>query len=248
MIEVAEPYLCRLCPLQKCSGLRPLEDRQRAFLQEFKSGEVLADRGEDVIVEGRIAPSLFTILEGVFIRYRTMEDGRRQIVNFMFPGDLVGLQAAFEEPSAHTVETLIPGRLCRFRREDFTSLMREHPRLGFDVTWLAAQEENALEGHIVSLGQRNAKERLVYLAVWLLDRALSTCMANEDNILEIAITQAQIADMLGLSLVHTNRTIRALDKEGLVEWAQRELCVPDMAKAADFAGFDRPRNAERPFI
>ena len=54
--------------------------------------------------------------------------------------------------------------------------------------------------------------------------------------------------MLGLSLVHTNRTIKSLDRDGLVEWSSREICVPDMAKAAKFASFERSEKGRRRFV
>lgn len=248
MREVAEPVPCPACPLQSCPGLRPLEQRQLAYMQDFKDGEVLLDRGDVLIDEGAEHDRLYTLLDGVLIRSRSLEDGRRQIVNFMFPGDLIGLQGAFDEPSSHTIEALIDARLCRFRRGDFSNLVSSHPSLAYDITWLAAKEETALEGHIVSLGQRNARERVTYLAVWLIDRAQSTCLADDGNIVSLPITQSQIADMLGLSLVHTNRTLRQLEREGLVQWKSREIRVPDVAKAADYAQFDRDSEKLRPFI
>ena len=248
VFEVADPYDCLNCPLQECSGLRPLDMEQRAYMKRYKHGELRFERGDTILNEGDEVKHLFTVLKGILIRFRSLEDGRRQIVNFMFPGDLVGLQGAFDEPASHSVEALIDARLCVFPRREFTALIKEHPQLGYDITWLAAKEETELEGHIVSLGQRSAKERVVYLAAWLLDRALATGIADEHNSLSIPVTQSQIADMLGLSLVHTNRTIRALDREGLVEWNSRDLCVPDIDKAADYAGFDRAGRSSRPFI
>ncbi|MBX7542028.1 Crp/Fnr family transcriptional regulator [Qipengyuania sphaerica] len=248
MLDVAEPYDCMNCPLLDCRGLRPLDETQRAYMNTIKQGEKLFERGDTILREDDEVQHLNTVLEGVLIRYRSLEDGRRQIVNFMFPGDLVGLQGAFDEPSSHSVEALISSRLCVFRRDEFVNLIKQNPRLGFDVTWLAAKEETALESHIVSLGQRSAKERVVFLAVWLLDRAIATGLAHDNNVLDIPVTQSQIADMLGLSLVHTNRTIRALDREGLVQWGTREICVPDMEKAADFADFERSDRGTRPYI
>lgn len=248
MFDVADPYDCMKCPLLDCQGLRALDQDQRAYMRTVKQGERLYERGDTIICEGEEGKHLYTVLEGVLIRYLSLEDGRRQIVNFMFPGDLVGLQGAFDEPSSHSVEALIPARLCVFRRTDFVDLIQENPRLGYDVTWLAAKEETALEGHIVSLGQRSAKERVVFLAVWLLDRAIATGLVQDGNILRIPITQSQIADMLGLSLVHTNRTIRALDREQMVEWNTREISVPDMEKAVDFADFERSAKGRRPYI
>ncbi|MEE8230678.1 MAG: Crp/Fnr family transcriptional regulator, partial [Qipengyuania citrea] len=159
-----------------------------------------------------------------------------------------GLQSAFDEPATHTIEALIDARLCRFHRADFADLIAQHPALGYDITWLAAKEETALEGHIVSLGQRSARERVTYLAVWLLDRAQATCLADHHNTLALPITQAQIADMLGLSLVHTNRTLRQLAREGLVDWQSRRIHVPDLDHAADYAQFERKQGGGRPYI
>jgi len=144
----------------------------------------------------------------------------------MFPGDLVGLQGAFAEPAGHTIEALLPTRVCDFSRGDFHALIVEHPHLGYDLTWLAAKEERALEEHIVSLGQRTARERVAHLAVWLLDRALATGMAEDDHTVALPITQSQVADMLGLSLVHTNRTIKALERSGEVVWRSGSIAVP----------------------
>ena len=248
MNEVVDPIPCRECPLQDCPGLRPLEPRQLDYMQEFKTGEIRVERGAAIVRQGSHSAHLYTLLEGVLIRYRSLEDGRRQIVNFMFPGDLVGLQGAFEDPASHSIEALLDARLCVFVQAEFASLIGEHPRLGYDVIWLAAKEETALEEHIVSLGQRTAKERVAYLAVWLLDRALATGIARKDNVLHLPITQSQIADMLGLSLVHTNRTIGMLTREGLVEWKSRVIWIPDMDRACEMVHFDRRTGRVRPFI
>ena len=248
MRQSNKPVSCHDCPLQRCDGLQSPEPHQLEFLDTFKEGELLADKGDMVLEQGASSPHLHTVLDGILIRYRKLDDGRRQIVNFMFPGDLVGLQAAFDNENGHAVEAVLPSRLCIFPRGRFTELLGEHPRLGYDLIWLAAKEETSLEEHLVALGQRNAKERVAYLAVWLLDRALHTGLADESNRIAIPIRQSQIADMLGLSLVHTNRTIKSLSRDGVVEWKPGEICVPDMEKAAEFAQYERSPHSSRPYI
>ena len=239
---------CRECPLQHCDSFRPLAEDKLDFLQDFKQGEIAFAKGDAVLTQGGKAPHLHTVLQGIVIRFRSLEDGRRQIVNFMFPGDLVGLQGAFDDDLSHSVEALIDARLCIFPRNDFHRLMSEHPKLGYDLVWLAAKEETALEEHLTAVGQRSAREKVTYLAVWLLDRALATGIADANNRLELPITQAQIADMLGLSLVHTNRTLKSLREEQLVEWSPGELCVKDMEAACEFAQYAPTRDRKRPFI
>ena len=248
MIEVVDPYRCVRCPLIECSGLNAPSEAQRSYLQEFKQREIRIQKGEVLLHEGTHGAHLFTLLDGALLRYQTLEDGRRQIVNVLFPGDFVGLQGAFDEPLDHSVEALMPARLCVFDRSGFTELVKHHPMLGYDVIWLAAKENTALEQHLVSLGRRNAKERVVYLAVWLLDRASATGMTDDPTRVSFAITQTQISDMLGLSLVHTNRTIRALDDEGLVNWRAREIVVPDLKRAVNFANYETSDGRGRPYI
>ncbi len=208
----------------------------------------MLEPGDVVIQQGENTNHLFTVLDGVLIRYRHLEDDRRQIVNFMFPGDLIGLQGAFDEPATHSVAALRQARLCRFDRSTFYDIVSNQPRLSYDMIWVAAKEETALEEHIVSLGQRSAKERVTHLAVWLVDRAAATGMAMDRNRIKLPIKQAQIADMLGLSLVHTNRTIKALEREKLVEWTPGQIHVPDMEAACEYAQYKRTENQARPYI
>jgi CRP-like cAMP-binding protein len=236
------------CPLTDKPGLRAPDETQRAWIDAFKAGETAYAKGETVLRQGARATRLYTLLSGVLMRFRLLEDGRRQILNFMFPGDLVGLQAAFDADLTHEVEALIDARLCVFPRERFFDLAMSHPRLSFDLTWLAAREEAALEEHLVALGQRSARERMTYLAVYLVQRAMDTGVATEDGVLRLTITQGQVADMLGLSLVHTNRSMQALRRAGLVIWTVNSIAVPDMAAAREFAQMDPGSPPARPYI
>lgn len=237
---------CLACPLLACVGLNPPDTVQREWLQTFKSGEAHLERGEPLLAQGSWTTGVFTLLSGVLVRFRLLEDGRRQILNFMFPGDLVGLQGAFDEPLGHGVEALTAATLCHFPRDRFFELVTRHPRLAFDVTWLAAKEEAALEGHLVSLGQRSARERIAYLALFLVQRAIDTGVAR-DGVLEMTVTQSQIADMLGLSLVHTNRTLQGLRRDRLVLWNLATIEIPDMERARAFAHFEET-SSQRPYI
>lgn len=248
MITVANPVACRECPLAACPGLRPHAPEEIPHIQHFKTGEVRLERGELLIEQQVTKGGLFTLLDGVMMRSRSLEDGRRQIVNFMFPGDLIGLEGAFGEPASHSVEALLPSRLCVLDGPHFYDLIVAQPSLGYDITWLAAKEETALEEHLVALGRLSARERVAYLAVWLVKRARATCMAGGDDRIDITITQAQIADMLGLSLVHTNRTIKALERAGLVRWKQGWIEVSDLKAAAEFAHWDDTRERPRPYL
>ena len=239
---------CAQCPLVACEGLSQPSLEMRNWIASFRQGEVRFDRGDVVFAQGSRPRHLFTVLSGIMMRSRLLEDGRRQIINFMFPGDFIGLQAAIDGEMSHEVEAVTSAVLCVFARDRFFELVTSQPQLSFDLTWLAAHEEAALEEHIVSLGQRNARERMAALAVFLVQRGIDTRLAP-GGVLAITITQGQIADMLGLSLVHTNRTLQTLRRLGLVDWTLNSIMIPDIEAARRYAGIEGPnRSNPRPYI
>ncbi|RVQ67093.1 Crp/Fnr family transcriptional regulator [Croceicoccus ponticola] len=239
---------CVNCPLLACPGLDQPERERLEQIQEFKIGEVALERGGQAVIQGVRSAHVYTVLEGVLIRYRLLDDGRRQIINFLFPGDLIGLQSALNEPMTHGAEALTPARLCAFPRDKFRDFISRFTDLSYDLIWLAAKEEAALEEHLVALGQRNAKERIAYLALFLIERSEATGRTHGDHRIELSVTQSQIADMLGLSLVHTNRSLQALRREGLVTWSLNTIEIPDMEAVRQYVNFDRSLVTVRPFI
>jgi len=238
---------CVNCPLQVVTGLRPLTPSQLEFMVNFKQGELYVAKGAQMLSQGVVSPHLYSVLQGVLFRFKTLEDGRRQIVNYLFPGDMVGLQGAMEDPLHHGVEALTEARLCIFQRERFLELFAVHPRLGFDVAWLAARQEVSLDEHLTSVGRRSARERIVYLALFLYLRGRATGITGDSH-LDIALTQAQIADTIGLSVVHTNKTLQALRRSNLIEWTAERIGIHDMDAAAKYAKYDLSIETVRPFI
>jgi len=238
---------CTDCPLLDCPGLRQMEPERRREVEAFKQGEISLERGGQVLTQGLRSNEIYTVLSGVLIRFRLMDDGRRQIINFLFPGDLVGLQSMLDEPMTHGVEALTPAQLCVFPRDRFIDFVGQNPDMGYDVIWLAAKEESALEEHLVALGQRNAKERIAYLALFILRRAEGTCLAANGRV-ELSITQGQVADMLGLSLVHTNRSMQALRRDGLVRWSLNAIEIPDPEAVSQFVRYDAHLSNPRPYL
>ena len=118
----------------------------------FKRGELVAEAGSLILSEGTHSAQLFTLLSGWAFRYKTLPDGRRQILNYVLPGDLIGLQGSVIGEMQHSVEALSPVVLCVFQRTGLPDLYRNHPGLAFDITWLAAREERMLDENLLSVG------------------------------------------------------------------------------------------------
>lgn len=238
---------CSACPLRERPAFKPLEDDELAYMDEFKSGELHIDRSTTIVSEGTRSPHLFTILEGAAVRYKTTEDGRRQVIGFGLPGDFIGLQSAVMEEMQHTVEAATRMRLCVFGRADFFRLFGEMPARGFDVAWLAAREEYFLGDHLLTVGRRSAIERVAFGIYTLHRRARAVGMATARR-MDMPFTQQDLADALGLSLVHTNKTLKRLRERGILAWTSGVLEINDVEKLEEMAGAGEGPDPVRPLM
>ena len=238
---------CEQCPLRAVPGFREFEPQELRFVSSFKTGELVAETGTTLMAEGNHSAHLYTLLSGWAFRYKTLEDGRRQILNYMLPGDLIGLQGSVLGEMQHSVEALSPLVLCVFQRDRLSELFSNHPGLGFDITWMAAQEERILDDHLLSLGRRTAIERAAYLIAFLHQRAASVGLTGSRP-LYLPITQMHVADTLGLSIVHTNKTLRKLADRSLIRWLDRSCEVLDVPGLMAVAGWHGLPERRRPFI
>lgn len=240
-------YPCEKCPLRPLPIFREFASEELAFISHFKKGELAVDRGASVLVEGSHSAHLYTILSGWGFRYKLLPDGRRQILNYVMPGDLVGLQGSVMGEMQHSVEALSPMLLCVFERGDLNDLYRNHPGLAYDITWLASREERMLDENLLSVGRRTAIERCAYLIGFIGMRAKSVGL-NGDKPVRIPITQQHIADTLGLSLVHTNKTIRKLADRGLIAWRDGGCEIIEMDGLSSIAGWEGLSEDTRPLV
>lgn len=228
-------------------GFRPFEAAELRFVSTFKTGELVAEPGATIVHEGAHSSHLYTLLSGWAFRYKLLADGRRQILNYILPGDLVGLQGSIMDVMEHSVEALSTLVLCVFQRDRLPELFRNHAGLAFDITWLASREERMLDDHLLSLGRRTATERAAYLLAFLHQRATSVGLVSERSLL-IPITQQHVADTLGLSVVHTNKTLRKLADCGLIRWLDRACEVIDVDGLMKLAAWEGLPAGRRPLI
>ena len=226
---------------------RAFAPEELKFISSFKRGELVAETGSMILAEGAHSAQLFTLLSGWAFRYKTLEDGRRQILNYCLPGDLIGLQGSVIGAMDHSVEALTPAVLCVFQRDRLPELFKNHPGLSFDVTWLASREERMLDENLLSLGRRTALERAAYLVAFLYQRAATVGLTDQKALL-IPISQQHVADTLGLSIVHTNKTLKKLADRKMIRWHDRVCEVLDPDGLMELSGWTGLPEARRPLI
>lgn len=207
---------CSHCTLRRRAAFRCNTAEEIAFIQSLKVSEIAAAAHQAIVPQGDRSQHLYTLLSGWAFRYVILPDGRRQILNFLLPGDLLGLQARLFDQTDHGIEALTDVVLCVFARERFWDIYQGHPRLAFDVTWLGAREESLVDDGLLSAGRRTAAERLAAMLLQLHRRADSVGLVRDGGV-ELPLTQAHLADALGLSAVHVNRTIQAMRRARLID-------------------------------
>jgi CRP-like cAMP-binding protein len=139
-------------------------------------------------------------------------------------------------------------RLCVFDRDALWELHRSEPSMGFNITWLTAHEESLVDDNLLSLGRRSAEERVATVLILLYKRAAALRPHGGEADTGAAgvpfpLTQQHLADALGLSLAHTNKTLRKLERRGLFRLADGRLHLLEpkaLARLADLYGDGRP--------
>ncbi|MGZ9811476.1 Crp/Fnr family transcriptional regulator [Pseudoroseicyclus sp. H15] len=216
--------------------------------EAFKAGELHIDAGTHMLIEGAGSAQLYTALEGMGLRYKSLADGSRQVLNVIFPGDFIGLQAGVFGEMKHSIVASTPMRLCVFDRADFLSFVRASPTRGFDMTWLAAVEEHFLGEALATVGQRDATERIGWALIKIYQRGRALGMVNSAGAMPFPFRQQDLADLLGLSLVHTNKTLARLRRHNLVRWQDGQLAIPGIEPLAEMVGVELEPPQRRPLI
>src|SRR5882757_11505566 len=215
--------------------MREFTPAELAFVQDFKVDELKVDSGASFLRQGASSEYLYTVLSGWAFRYKMLDDGRRQILNDALPSDMVGLQGTLMHEMEHSVEALTPMVLCVFPRAKLWDLYSKFPSLAFDITWLAAREEQLIDENLVSVGRRSALERTAYLLLHLFVRADEAGLVKNGTI-QFPFTQQHLADTLGMSLVHTNKTLKRLLASNAVRWKDRVFEMIDRSLLTKIAG------------
>ncbi|MDE2361719.1 MAG: Crp/Fnr family transcriptional regulator [Hyphomicrobiales bacterium] len=248
MAEMIAQISCASCPLRKLPAFSRVTEGEIEFIEKFKMGELHGKAGGAIYLEGAASPHLFTLLSGWAFRYKTLPDGRRQILNYLFPGDFIGVQTTLEVAMDHGIEALTDVRLCVFSRGRLNELFAERPGLALDITWLAAREERILDDNLLAVGRRKSSERIAYLLWHLADRAAESGLLNKDGSLDLPMTQQHLADTLGLSLVTFNKTLQRLRRGKFFSFENRRLEILDEDAMMKAAAVYRPSQPTRPLI
>lgn len=206
-------------------------------LEKATSLSAILAPDEAIILEGDIVRSMFVIESGWAIRYKILSDGRRQILNFLLPGDCFGINSILKSQADHNISAVSKMQFRSISAETFINIVKKDPKLASAFWWVAIQEEAIFREQIIRVGVRTATERLTHLLLELNQR-ISMVEGKTSNFLRLPIPQLLFADALSLSVVHISRTFTKLKTMGVIEMTPSGIKILDRDKMETISGFE----------
>jgi CRP-like cAMP-binding protein len=189
-------------------------------LDAIIDGELLIRKRRDLIVDGYEYRKLCFVKDGFAMRYKLLRNGKRQILNVVLPGDIVGLPGSFYERAVYSVTAVTDLKMHVCALDAYVQLCYQRPQFGLALSWIAVQEATTYAEHIIDVGRRTPIERLAHFLLELHSRLRAVGRADKDRF-TLPISQEVMADVLGLSVPHLNRMLQQLRSEKLIADSER---------------------------
>lgn len=231
---------CVTCPNRKfgfCGALlKPPEEnhtQQQPNWQHYRS----ARRDEQIIVRNQPSEDVFVLCDGWAFRFFQLSNGRRQILNFLLPGDLFSTVTVFEERHNFSAQVLTEARLSGFSRNEVQARCLADSRVITTLAKSCVAETYSADGLMIALGQRSAEERIAYLFLHLMQRIAARSVIREQRY-PLPLRQQHIADAVGLTAVHVSRVISLFRSQGLIDFSSGVLQVLNLPELKRIGSLD----------
>ena len=223
--------------IRKLSHLQPLTAAELAVLESAFTATQEFPAETDIVREGQLPGSSNVLLEGMTCRYKILADGRRQIFSFHVPGDMFDAQSFILRRMDHSVGTLTPCRIGVIPHAAMTRITENHPRLARAIWKDTLVDAAIFREWMASIGRRSAYQRIAHLMCEIYTR-FSMVELTRGLEIDWPITQAEVGDALGLSVVHVNRTLQELRGNRLITLHGNRLHIHDWQALTEAGDFD----------
>jgi CRP-like cAMP-binding protein len=212
-------------------------------LRTLIESEQTVKKRRDLVVDGYEFCKLCFVKDGFAARYKLLRNGKRQIINVVLPGDVIGMPGSFLERASFSVIALTDMTLQVCSLNDFVGLCYRRPKFGLALSWLAVQEATTCAEHIIDIGRRTSLERMAHFLLEVHSRLLMVGRATESGF-DLPFSQEVMSDALGLSVPHLNRMLARLRTEGMIAIEERHVTFADI-KAMQLLAHFQPLNLAR---
>jgi CRP-like cAMP-binding protein len=221
----------------KLEGFTKLSGDDRLGLVRAISNVRVVEARRDLAAEGERPGFVHVVLDGWAAAYKSLSDGKRQIVGFFVPGDICDANVFVLARMDHSIGAVTRLKVAMISISEMARLTLERPRLTQALWWEALVTSAVRREWILSIGQRNAYGRIGHLLIELYLRLKAVGRVQESRC-DFPLTQNDLADATGLTAVHVNRTLQDLRRDGLIELERKQLKILDLARLMDVTMFN----------
>jgi CRP-like cAMP-binding protein len=221
---------------RKLNRFIPLNPEELKWLAEIQSPPLAVKRGKQLTQEGQTGHKAFVLQDGWACSYKELPNGSRQIISFPIAGDCVGLRSVLLRTADHSFSALTDAVVSTMNGELILKCVTALPRLGTALLWAASRDEAMVVEHLVNIGRRNAIERTAHFFMELAERLSLVGLATETEF-KCPLTQFVLADALGLTAIHINRSLRQLRELDLLTLHKGTVKIHNLSGLRKLAGF-----------
>lgn len=223
--------------IAKLAAIGKLTPEYEAAIRQlpFRMSEL--DRGDDAVMDGQVMHHCCVVLKGMLHRHKHMQDGSRQILSFHPSGDIPDLQSLHLKKVDYTLSATTPTVIGLIRHSDMQAMLRANPGLT-DLFWRDTLIDAAkFLTWMMLIGQASAEARMAHLFCEMFMRLKSVGAASGFEF-PFKATQADLADAMGMSIVHANRTLQELRSSGLLAFSNGTVEILDWPRLQELGQFD----------
>ena len=223
--------LCDTCKVRKVAACAVLDDDELARLEAVSHSKAF-EPGQTVFDEGEDPKFIYNLTEGTIRLVKLLPNGRRQIVGFIFPGDIMGLSVHGEYTAS--AEAITPIKVCQFPRDKWLDMVDQFPQMKSRLLNMAADEISEAQEQMLLLGRKSPVEKVASFLCRLMRENRRS--GGPDNEVDLDMGRSDIADYLGLTIETVSRTFTKLRTEGVITLeGKHHVIVNDMDALEDIA-------------
>lgn len=232
---------CNISLIQEQALFKNVPQNRLSWLKDLQAKQIKVPARSTIFKEGKPHDYIYTLFSGWGIIYKTVSNnGKRQILRFLLPGDLIGFQADKANVIAYSSATVTSSVLCAFSRKKFHSLLKESPELAVRILEMECMSMSLCQNHLMATGRKTARESIAFILMELYCRVkkqVSDSFCEDNNSIAFPITQEDMGDALGLTNIHVNRVVNELMREKLIYLNKKRLTILNEKKLSEIAEF-----------
>ena len=236
------PYTdCERCSIRGMSLFKDIQEDRLGWIQSYRKDQILIPARSKIFEEGNKHEFVYTLYSGWGIIYKTVSNnGKRQILRFLLPGDFIGYQANASGVITHSAGTVTKSTLCAFPRIHLKEILKSNPEIALRLLDMQSTNISLCQSHLIATGRKTAKESISFLLLELFYRVqfqFNESFTPSTNSIYFPITQEDIGDALGLTNIHVNRIIKELIESRLIDCHKKKLSILKESQLCNSAGF-----------